>query len=142
MFLYYISIIIIVFSNVLYHVSQKSTSKKINPFFALLVTYLTAALITGIALIVCRSDKFESNSFKDLKWTSFTLGLAIVGLEIGYLLAYRSGWNISIGSLIANTTLAILLVPIGILIYSESITITKILGIFFSMVGLLLLYLK
>jgi len=142
LFLYYISIIIIVFSNVLYHVSQKSTSKKINPFFALLVTYLTAALITGIALIVCRSDKFESNSFKDLKWTSFTLGLAIVGLEIGYLLAYRSGWNISIGSLIANTTLAILLVPIGILIYSESITITKILGIFFSMVGLLLLYLK
>ena len=96
MILYYTSIFIIVFSNVLYHISQKSTSKGINPFFTLLITYITATLITGLALILYHPDKSETISLRDLKWTSFALGFAVVGLEVGYLLAYRSGWNISI----------------------------------------------
>ena len=142
MILYYASIFIIVFSNVLYHISQKSTPKGINPFFTLLITYITATLITGLALILYHPDKSETISLRDLKWTSFALGFAVVGLEVGYLLAYRSGWNISIGSLVSNTTVALLLIPVGVLMYGESIAPIKLIGIIFCMIGLLLIYLR
>jgi len=140
--LYYASIFIIVFSNVLYHISQKSTPKGINPFFTLLITYITATLITALALILYHPDKSETISLRDLKWTSFALGFAVVGLEVGYLLAYRSGWNISIGSLVSNTTVALLLIPVGVLMYGESIAPIKLIGIIFCMIGLLLIYLR
>src|ERR1700738_5082070 len=101
MFLYIFSIVLIVVSNVFYNICQKSTPQKANPFSALFITYLTAIILTGIALFLSKPEKGFINSFKDLNWTSVVLGFSIVGLEVGYLLAYRAGWNISVGSLVA-----------------------------------------
>lgn len=61
MFMYVFSIILIVGSNILYNLSQKSTPEKVNPFLTLLVTYLTAAILTIIAslflLVFCFSKR-------------------------------------------------------------------------------------
>ena len=51
MFMYIFSIFLIVASNILYNISQKSTPEKANPFVALLVTYATAIVITSAVLI-------------------------------------------------------------------------------------------
>src|SRR5665647_589307 len=118
MFIYVASIVLIVASNIVYNIAQKSTPQNANPFSALLITYLTATLITVIALLFCKSDKGFFQSFGDLNWTSMVLGFAIVGLEFGYLLAYRAGWNISVGSLVANIFLALMLIPVGVLFYN------------------------
>ncbi|HNX92203.1 MAG TPA: hypothetical protein PKI17_01660, partial [Syntrophomonas sp.] len=42
MFNYIFPIVLIVFSNVVYNIAQKSTPQNANPYAALLVTYLTA----------------------------------------------------------------------------------------------------
>jgi len=139
MFMYVFSIVIIVASNILYNISQKSTPQKANPFSALLVTYLTAAAISAFVLLFTRNEKGFFQTFKDLNWTSIVLGCAIVGLEFGYLMAYRAGWNISVGSLVANIFLALLLIPIGILFYKEGFEPSKILGAVFCIAGLLLI---
>lgn len=137
--MYVFSIILIVASNILYNVCQKSTPENANPFSSLLVTYLIAALITAITFLVFYTDKSLVQSFENLNWTSIALGVSIVGLEFGYLMAYRSGWNISEGSLVANILLAIMLIPIGILFYKEGFAFNKILGVVFCMIGLVLL---
>ncbi len=139
MFIYVFSIVLIVASNIVYNICQKSTPQNVNPFSALLVTYLTAAILTVIALIFYKTDKGFFQSFNDLNWTSIVLGLSIVGLEFGYLLAYRAGWNISVGSLVANISLALLLIPVGVFFYHEGFEFNKILGIAFCIVGLLLI---
>ncbi len=137
--MYVFSIILIIVSNVIYNVCQKSTPQNVNPFSALLITYLTAAMLTLIASLFYKGDKGFFQSFSELNWTSVALGGAIVGLELGYLLAYRAGWNISLGSLVANIILAILLIPIGILFYKEGFAVIQIIGVAFCMVGLILI---
>jgi len=137
--MYVFSIIIIVTSNILYNICQKSTPEGANPFSSLLVTYLTAAIITVITFLLFYTDKSLVQSFKELNWTSIALGISIVGLEFGYLMAYRSGWNISEGSLVANIILALMLIPVGILFYKEGFALSKTLGVLFCLIGLLLL---
>jgi len=136
--MYVFSIVLIVVSNIVYNVCQKSTPRNVNPFSAMLVTYLTAAILMVIAAQFYKTDKGFFQSFNDLNWTSFALGVTIVGLELGYLLAYRAGWNISVGSLVANIFLAIMLIPIGILFFKEGFVMNQIIGVVFCMVGLIL----
>lgn len=139
MVLYMFPIALIVLSNIVYNVCQKSTPQSANPFSALLITYLTAAILTLVAFPFYKTDKGFFQSFNELNWTSFALGGAIVGLELGYLFAYRVGWNIGVGSLVANIILAIMLIPIGILFYKEGFSINQIIGAVFCLVGLILI---
>ena len=139
MFMYVFPIVLIVVSNIVYNVCQKSTPSNVNPFSALLITYLTAAILTLIASVFYKSEKGFLQSFNELNWTSVALGVAIVGLGLGYLLAYRAGWNISVGSLVANIILALLLIPIGLLFYKEGFALNQIIGVVFCMVGLILI---
>lgn len=139
MFMYVFSIILIVASNTLYNICQKSTPEEVNPFSALLMTYLSAAVLTIIVCLFYKTDKGFVESFKELNWTSLALGASIVGLEFGYLMAYRAGWNISVGSLVANIILAVLLIPIGILFYKEGFEVNKIIGAVFCIIGLILI---
>ncbi len=139
MFIYVFSIALIVASNVVYNIAQKSTPQNANPFAALLITYLTAITVTLIALFFNRSEKGFFQSFADINWTSFVLGFAILGLELGFLLAYRAGWDISVGSLVANILLALMLIPIGIIFYHEGFSIYKVLGAGLCIAGLVLI---
>jgi uncharacterized membrane protein len=139
MFMYVFSIILIVASNVIYNICQKSTPENANPFSALFITYLIATLLTVIMFLFNKTDKNLFQSFKDLNWTSITLGISIVGLEFGYLMAYRAGWKISLGSLVANIALALMLIPIGILFYKEGFDVNKIIGANFCVIGLILI---
>jgi len=138
-FMYVFSIALIVASNILYNICHKSTPEKANPFAALLLTYLVAGILTVIAFFLSKPEKTLIQSFKGLNWTSPLLGLAIVGLEFGYIMAYRAGWNISVGSLVANILLALALIPIGILFYQEGFGFNKILGAILCIAGLILI---
>lgn len=136
---YALPILLVVLSNVFYNISQKSTPAAANPYVSLLMTYLTAGLATLFFYLLSRPEKSFAASLGDLNWTSYLLGLAIVGLELGYLLAYRAGWDISIGSLVANILLAIILIPVGVIFYQEGFNSTKIVGIVFCILGLIMI---
>ena len=137
--MYVFSIVLIVTSNVLYNICQKSTPHRANPFITLLITYVTASILTFVAVLFNKTDKGFIQSLTELNWTSFMLGVAIVGLEFGYLMAYRAGWKISIGSLVANIILAIVLIPVGILFFKEGFDCKKIIGAIFCIAGLVLI---
>jgi drug/metabolite transporter (DMT)-like permease len=89
-----------------------------------------------------QTGSFSIENFKGINWTAILLAASIVALEIGYILAYRAGWNISVCSLIANITLAVLLVIVGVLLYHESISPKQIGGMVLCLGGLLLINLK
>ncbi len=137
--MYELSIVIIVISNVLYNLLQKSTPQKANPFAALLVTYVIAGVLALLAFYFTGTDKSIIQSFGDLNWTSIGLGFTIAGLEFGYLMAYRAGWNISIGSLVANIILALALIPIGVIFFREQFEMVKVIGAVFCIIGLMLI---
>jgi drug/metabolite transporter (DMT)-like permease len=140
--LYYLSITLTIVSNILYHLFQKSIAPKANPLFSLTVTYFTAALISLILWPFFTNGNNLSTSFRNLNWASFALGIVIIGLELGFLLAYRAGWNITLGSLVSNLTVSLLLIPIGIILFKERLSLTNVVGIALSIIGFICINIK
>ncbi len=132
----YLPIAIIVVSNVFYHVCSKSLPEKVNPFAALTVTYLVGAVASGILYFALNRGGNIFEELKNINWTSWVLGIAIVGLEAGSAYMYKVGWNISTGQLVCSTLLAICLIVIGVIFYKEHLSVSKIAGIVICMVGL------
>lgn len=137
--LYYISIVLVIVCNVTYHLSQKAMPQNINPIAALVVTYATALVFSVVLLFVFPFKSNPLQSLKDANWASYLLGFAVVGLEAGFLLAYRSGWNVSTASLYSQVIVSVLLIPVGIILFKEGISLKTVLGIGFSIVGVVLM---
>ena len=136
---YYWPIIMIVGSNVCYHICAKSVPESINPLASLGITYIISAASAIILYFLTSPVKNLATEYGNLNWTAFILGITIVGLEFGSISMYKLGWNISTGSLVANIALAVILIFVGVLLYKETITTQKIIGIGLCLAGLILI---
>ena len=81
-------------------------------------------------------------AFAKTNWTSAALGLCILGLEFGYILAYRAGWEISMAGIVSATVVAIVLIPIGLFIFKEKMSVYNLAGVILCILGLVLVNLK
>ena len=138
-FLFVFSMALTVLSNVVYHLCQKAISANANPLISLFFTYATGMLLTLICFPFFYPNVSAVESVKNLNWATFGLGFAVVGLELGFLLAYRAGWNLSLGALYSNVLVTLLLLPVGIFFYREQLQTRHLLGLAFSLIGLVLL---
>ena len=77
-----------------------------------------------------------------LNWASIALGVVIVGLESGWIYAYKAGWQVSTASIIQSALLAIAMILVGFFLYKESLTWNKIVGILLCLAGLVVINLK
>ena len=136
---YYLPIALTIAANVLYHICQKSMPQNINPMLALIITYLTAAVLCVFILIFTLKGQSLAVELGKLNWAPIALGVAIFGLELGFFLAYRVGWNISLGALSSNISVSILLIPIGVAVYKEVISTQTAAGIILCIIGLILI---
>lgn len=142
---FYFPIILIIASNVLYHICAKGVPSQINPMVSLMVTYLVAGFLTLILFFMMpqifsgdkKIDVSLVSQIKQINWAPIVLGVVIVGLELGNILMYRAGWNISLGSLVCNITLAVLLIALGIFFYKETLNSGQAIGIGLCIVGLI-----
>lgn len=137
-FEYVLPIFIVIIFNFIYHLTSKSIPKGINTFLSLTVTYLVATIITLMMYFILPKHNDISTEIHKINWTSYVLGAAIVGVEIGYIYMYRVGWNVSKGSLIASIGIAILLIFAGVIFYKENIGVYQIAGIGCCVAGLIL----
>jgi drug/metabolite transporter (DMT)-like permease len=137
--LFYFSIGLTILASILYHIFQKSTPANANPMITLMVTYLVSAVLCAAgSLLFFPLQGSLPGELSKLNWTSFALALAIVLFETGFLLAYRSGWNIGTAVIITNIVDAVLLIPFGILVFKEKITPLNMLGVIICLVGFIL----
>ena len=138
MFLFYFSISLAVISSALYHLFQKLTPVNANPAVALMVTYATS-LVLCLGLIPFYPIKDGlGNAFKQLNWASVALAFALVGLEVGFLLVYRSGWSLGIAGTVTNVASALILIPIGLLLFKDKVSTLNLIGVVVCIVGLIM----
>lgn len=137
--MYYLSLFLTIFANILYHFAQKSTSEKINPMFSLIVTYSVALILSVVLFCIIKGEKSLAFNMQQLNFSSILLGGSIVLLELGFLLAYRAGWNISTASILSTIIVTIALIPIGALLFNNSINRQNVLGIIISIIGIILI---
>ncbi len=139
MYLFYFSITLAICSSALYHFVAKSTPSNVNFSVSLLVTYAVALAVTLITALLFPADNGFAAELKNLNWASFLLAIAIVGIEFGFLLTYRAGWNLGIAAVLVNVVASLILVPVAIFIFKDKISWINILGIFVCLAGLVML---
>lgn len=140
--LYYVAMLVTVLSNLIYHLSQKTIKTTVHPLVSLITTYTVALILCFILLLFFPLKNNFLSEIKLLNFSSYILGIAIIGLEVGFLLAYRSGWNISYAAVVSNVLLGLLLIPMGLIFFKDKLSLYNYFGILLSIVGLVLISLK
>lgn len=139
MLLFYFSISLAIASSALYHFAAKSTPSNVNFAASLLVTYAVAFFVTLLGFFFFPAKHGVVAEIKQLNWASIGLAIAIVGIEFGFLLTYRAGWNLGIAAVLVNVVASLILVPVAIFLFKDRITWINTLGILICLTGLVLL---
>lgn len=139
MLIFYFSITLAIASSALYHFSAKSTPANVNFSISLIATYAVALGIVLVTALFFPTKIGFVAELRQLNWASFLLAIAIVGIEFGFLLVYRSGWNLGIAAVLVNVVASLILVPVAIFFFRDKISWVNILGIVVCLAGLVML---
>ena len=132
-------VLIVVGANTIYNISTKSTPSDVNAFASLAASYFIAMLGSVVMFFLTADSKNLLVELSKTNWSALALGIAIVGLEFGYICIYRAGWKIGVASLVANISLACVLLLLGLFVYKEVITLKQLLGMGICAIGLMLI---
>ena len=136
MFSYVWPIALVVLSNVVYQICAKSVPGGMNPLASLTVTYLTAAAASWVLFRLTDKDGSLLREYGQLNWVPFVFGFVLVGLEVGFIYAYKAGWQVSTAAIVQSSFLAIALIFVGYLLYHEALTWNKLVGVGICLIGL------
>lgn len=129
-------IALVVASNIVYQICAKSVPNDMNPFASLTITYVVGAIASLILYYALNKDANLLEAYAHTNWAPFALGIVVVGLEVGFIYAYKAGWAVSAASILQSSFLAVALIFVGYLLYNEAITANKIMGVLICLVGL------
>jgi multidrug transporter EmrE-like cation transporter len=132
------SALIAIGSVVAYQICMKVIPHDLNPISALVTFYVTALVCT---LVVAKFVPVAAPnwSMAEFSWTAVLVGVAIVGIELGYLLMYRSGWHLAVAPLVVLGASAVVLAPVGWLMFRQPLSLRYLFGLVLCVYGLYLL---
>lgn len=130
------SLALAVASVVGYHLAMKLVPAHVNPFLPLAAAYLLAfaCCVAGVFLWPTGTRALSA-----LHPGVLVLGLTVVGIEVGFLLAYRSGISAGYGALLVNVSATLVLLPVAWIFFRDQLTPSKFAGVALSLAGLALL---
>ena len=126
-------------ATVAYHIVMKLTPAGANPYLSLAVTYGVTTIAFIAVYAVLPGGSSLRTGLASLNWTTFALAITVVGLDLGFLMLYRGGFDVSLGQIITQSAAALLLVLVGVAFFSEKLSLTNIGGIVLCVAGLWLI---
>ena len=121
-----------------YHLAQKSIPKEMNPFHATIIAYAVGIALCAICALTYSDKKSFVDSLRESNWAVFVLGAAAACIELGFLLVYRAGWKLGVAAVATNVAVTAMLIPIGIIVFKDHLSLRNILGLIFCVLGLVL----
>ena len=122
-----------------YHLVLKLTPAAANPYLSLAVTY---AIVTGLFVTLYAAMPGGAalrEALPQLNWTAIALAATIGLLDVGFLMLYRTGFNISLGQLVTQSAASLLLLLLGVAYFRERISLQNVGGILLCVIGLWLI---
>lgn len=126
----------------MYQLCARRMPNSVDPFAALTVTYLVGAAASLILYLLMNKGGNIIEEFSQINFVPFIFGLVIVGIEVGWIYVYKAGWQISTAPIIQSAIVAVILIILGFILFKESMTWNKILGIAVCILGLFFINLK
>ncbi len=131
-----VALMIAIAGQVFYHVTQKSISAGAHPVISLLTFYLVAAVLTLPLLWLFPVTASVIEEIQKLNWAVYGVAASIVMIEIGFLLAYRAGAELSSAAVLTASVVAVSTLIIGALFFRESLSVMKVAGIMLCLGGM------
>ena len=122
-----------------YHLVMKLTPAEVNPLLSLAATYTLSAAVFFACFALAPDGPSLREGLKPLNWTVLGLAVMVVGLDVGFLMLYRSGFDVSLGQIVTQSGAALILVVAGIALFREKITAANLAGIALCVIGLWLI---
>jgi uncharacterized membrane protein len=119
-----------------YHLVLKVTPAGVNPLLSLLVTYAMVTVLFAVLLLAAPGAFEWRQELRQLNWTALALAAVIIGLDLGFLYLYRSGFEVSLGALVTQSAAALLLLVIGVAVFRERLSAANLAGLVLCIVGL------
>lgn len=119
-----------------YHIVLKLTPAGANPYLSLSVTYIVVATVFVVLYAVMPGAGTMRASLGELDWTAPALGVVVVFLDLGFMMLYRGGFDVSLGQLITQSAGALLLLLIGVAFLAEKLSLVNVGGILLCVAGL------
>lgn len=123
---------------VLYHIAAKSIPRELSPALVLIVAYATA-LVASVGAWAWMPATPGIAMSRLAHPAVLGLGVGAAMIELGYVLTYRTGWPVSVASVMINGVVAAVLVPVGLLLFSERPSLMRFAGMALCMAGVWLL---
>jgi uncharacterized membrane protein YdcZ (DUF606 family) len=135
---FYLPLVLAVGGNLLYHLAQKSMPKAANPLFIITIAYIVGILACLLYSLAYPDERSFLDTLRESNWAVYAMGLGAAVIEVGFLLAYRAGWNISTAAVVCSTAVTLMLIPIGVIAFREQLSVRNIVGLLLCMIGLVL----
>ena len=129
-------IALIVFSNIVYQICAKGVPKNMDAMASMTITYLVGAVCSAVMFFVMNKNGNLLQEYTKMNMAPIFLGVSVVGLEVGFIYAYKNGWAVSTASIVQSAFLAVALIIVGAVLYHEAITANKVIGIVICLIGL------
>lgn len=127
---------LVVAANTFYQIFAKSIPGDLDPLASLTVSYLVAAAVSFALYFLLRKGGTLGAQYAKLNWSSVAIGVALIGLDVGCIYAYKVGWPVSTMQIVQAAVLAILLIFVGKVLYAEKLSWNKLVGVAVCLVGL------
>lgn len=129
---------LIVGANLVYHLSARGAAKGMNPFAALVLVYAVAAVASLALYFATAKGEGVMAQMRQANAANWLLGLAVVGLEGGFLCLYRHGWSASVGPIVTYSAVAVLLLAVGAAFLGEHVGWRQVAGVVLCLAGIAL----
>ena len=126
------------FAYAAYQVALKFARPDVNILLLLAFAYFVSC-VSALALWFGNPGLGESRLLPRDMLVAALVGISIVGIEFGFASAFRAGQPINTTGAIVNVATALLLVPVGYLIFAEQMNGLKLAGLGLCSAGLILL---
>jgi drug/metabolite transporter (DMT)-like permease len=130
-----------VLGGLLYHLAQKAVPEDTNPFTVLFHAYFAAGLLC-LAVIACTTPKELRGTLARPSSVSLLLGIAVLVIEAGFLLVYRSGWPVGWAALVQSLLITVILLPVGYFWFKEDVSVVRLVGVAMCLGGMALVMMR
>lgn len=143
-----LSLVAVVVSLIMYHVTQRSMPNAIRPAPLFAFVYGVAMLVM---VLIVAGDALLGDTGGDAvsvgaqlrmvvtSWAPWLLALSVAGIELGVYAMYRSGWSLSTASITSQSIAVGLLAVIGVMAFAEHLDPGRIVGLVCCGLGAFLL---
>ena len=137
--------------SVIYHLGQKLVPPTAHPMAVLMAAYAVAFTLSALTLPLLQGPMPSAGAAGPWRQAfggmatgpgmrvALVLGVGVLLIEMGFLLTYRAGGSLQTSSVAVNGAGALFLIPVAVVLFKETFSLPKALGILLVLAGLALM---